>query len=609
MGSLDADSFVFSSSATVEVDSLITCNHGAGTGLHEAHKKKSDEKASKESNMAELPRRPEMAEEIMEKGKLGELRLRPRQQHRDALLAARPCLCLERRGVPLDEVFKALFAAWEASGEAEELLFESAFVHADGRRRGRSRWGGERRRRRLFHGGLLELVADASLAVAEAAATSSANTIIALAGNKADLLESRQEAQSYAQENGLFFMETSAKTAVNVNDIFYEIEKANTFVPNAREKRCSIIASSTGKLIDIDVESVKNAVGIFEGSKGARVIVDMLKENQTLHVLELNNNMIEYSGFARKITLLDIGNNEIGPKGAFSIAEFVKKTKSLLRLNLYMNDIGDAVWLLTIVALCSVASLLKHKLSSKDRLRVVVRNTLRDLSLIDFDFCSIFHLRGVKPGTVVVVAASVGKTSLMNQYPSSSSLFVVSVNLSLLSAFSGLLNLTIRYVHKKFTQQYKATIGADFVTKEILVDERLVTLQIWDIVGQERFQSLGVAFYRGVDCCILVYDNVRRSFDTLDNWHDEFLNQSHSHDIGLYNLYARCWFGISQNLAISNESWLNLENHLYAYQILMNPLEFILSRLNKEMIDTLFGRKTTMATKGIAGGPLDPSLA
>ncbi|KAG6525934.1 hypothetical protein ZIOFF_015907 [Zingiber officinale] len=49
--------------------------------------------------------------------------------------------------------------------------------------------------------------------------------------------------------------------------LFSSEEKANTFVPNAREKRCSIIASSTGKLIDIDVESVKNAVGIFEGSK------------------------------------------------------------------------------------------------------------------------------------------------------------------------------------------------------------------------------------------------------------------------------------------------------------------------------------------------------
>lgn len=34
-----------------------------------------------------------------------------------------------------------------------------------------------------------------------------------------------QDAQTYAQENGLFFMETSAKSAANVNDIFYEIGK------------------------------------------------------------------------------------------------------------------------------------------------------------------------------------------------------------------------------------------------------------------------------------------------------------------------------------------------------------------------------------------------
>lgn len=107
-----------------------------------------------------------------EKGKLRGLRLRPRQQRRDVLLAARPALCLGRRreGVPLDEPLEALFAAWETSGEAEELLFESAFVRADGRRPGRSRRGGERRRRRLFRGGPLELVADTSLAVAEAAA-------------------------------------------------------------------------------------------------------------------------------------------------------------------------------------------------------------------------------------------------------------------------------------------------------------------------------------------------------------------------------------------------------------------------------------------------------
>ena len=81
-----------------------------------------------------------------------------------------------------------------------------------------------------------------------------------------------------------------------------------------------------------------------------------------------------------------------------------------------------------------------------------------------------------------------------------------------------------QYVHKRFSNQYKATIGADFLTKEIMVDDKLVTLQIWDTAGQERFQSLGVAFYRGADSCVLTFDITdAKSFDNLDSWMDEFL--------------------------------------------------------------------------------------
>ena len=62
-----------------------------------------------------------------------------------------------------------------------------------------------------------------------------------------------------------------------------------------------------------------------------------------------------------------------------------------------------------------------------------------------------------------------------------------------------------QYVNQRFSKQYKTTIGADFTTKEVMVDDKLVTMQIWDTAGQERFQSLGVAFYRGADACMLVY--------------------------------------------------------------------------------------------------------
>jgi len=103
---------------------------------------------------------------------------------------------------------------------------------------------------------------------------------------------------------------------------------------------------------------------------------------------------------------------------------------------------------------------------------------------------------------IILGDSGVGKTSLMNQY-----------------------------VNKKFSNQYKATIGADFLTKEVMIDDKQVTMQIWDTAGQERFQSLGVAFYRGADCCVLVYDiTVQKTFDSLESWRDEFLIQASPRD-------------------------------------------------------------------------------
>ena len=95
----------------------------------------------------------------------------------------------------------------------------------------------------------------------------------------------------------------------------------------------------------------------------------------------------------------------------------------------------------------------------------------------------------------------------------------------------GKTSLINQFINNQFSSQYKLTIGADCFTKEIMLDEQQVTLQIWDTAGQERFQCLNSAFYRGSDCCILTYDvSSSSSFKSLDGWMDEFLIQSSSQD-------------------------------------------------------------------------------
>jgi Ras-related protein Rab-7A len=66
--------------------------------------------------------------------------------------------------------------------------------------------------------------------------------------------------------------------------------------------------------------------------------------------------------------------------------------------------------------------------------------------------------------------------------------------------------LMTRYVKQEYMDSYKATIGADFLSKQVIIGKSAASLQIWDTAGQERFNSLISAFYRGADCVVLVFD-------------------------------------------------------------------------------------------------------
>ncbi|XP_039944412.1 ras-related protein Rab-5B [Hirundo rustica] len=83
----------------------------------------------------------------------------------------------------------------------------------------------------------------------------SPSIVIALAGNKADLASKRmveyEEAQAYADDNSLLFMETSAKTAMNVNDLFLAIAKK---LPKT-EPQSTSGAGARGRGVDLSEQS------------------------------------------------------------------------------------------------------------------------------------------------------------------------------------------------------------------------------------------------------------------------------------------------------------------------------------------------------------------
>lgn len=63
------------------------------------------------------------------------------------------------------------------------------------------------------------------------------------------------------------------------------------------------------------------------------------------------------------------------------------------------------------------------------------------------------------------------------------------------------------------------TIGVEFGTRIIEVDDKKIKLQIWDTAGQERFRAVTRSYYRGAAGALMVYDITRRStYNHLSSW-------------------------------------------------------------------------------------------
>jgi small GTP-binding protein len=88
--------------------------------------------------------------------------------------------------------------------------------------------------------------------------------------------------------------------------------------------------------------------------------------------------------------------------------------------------------------------------------------------------------------------------------------------------------LTGRAIKDKFDGEYAPTIGFEFLTYTVKIEDKIIKLQVWDTCGQEMYRSLITNFYRNASLAMMVYSiDSRESFIHINTWLKEIRLQSH----------------------------------------------------------------------------------
>ena len=87
--------------------------------------------------------------------------------------------------------------------------------------------------------------------------------------------------------------------------------------------------------------------------------------------------------------------------------------------------------------------------------------------------------------------------------------------------------LSTKATRNKFETDHCPTVGFEFFTFNIKIENKVIKLQIWDTCGQELYRSLITNFYRNSSLAIIVYAiNSRESFKNIDMWLKELRTNS-----------------------------------------------------------------------------------
>ncbi len=87
----------------------------------------------------------------------------------------------------------------------------------------------------------------------------------------------------------------------------------------------------------------------------------------------------------------------------------------------------------------------------------------------------------------------------------------------------GKTSLVDRYMHGRFKSEYRMSIGMQPSLKRVkLENDRIASLSIWDIAGQDRFRFIRKTFFRGASAALMVYDVTRpKTLSNLETWNKD----------------------------------------------------------------------------------------
>ena len=92
----------------------------------------------------------------------------------------------------------------------------------------------------------------------------------------------------------------------------------------------------------------------------------------------------------------------------------------------------------------------------------------------------------------------------------------------------GKTSLLRRFTENIFDEDYKATIGTSFATKDVTItddkgDSKVVRLVTWDMGGQATYKELRRQFMKGAAAAIILYDITRpETFMAMNNWFESY---------------------------------------------------------------------------------------